>query len=93
MALALPSDNAIARAVAYRLLSYEVGMIDDHVVLTLRYAAADAATGVQQQVLRVALPAEGAMRAAMGLLEVARELAFEEPDAALSPKHEKSVLN
>ncbi len=87
MALAVPSDDAVARAVAYRLLSYEVGMIDDHVVLTLRYAAADAASGVQQQVLRVALPAEGAMRTAMGLLEIARELAFEEPNAALSSKH------
>ena len=87
MALAVPSDEAVARAVAYRLLSYEVGMIDDHVVLTLRYAAGDAASGVQQKVLRVALPAEGAIRTAIGLLEIARELAFEEPNDASSPKH------
>lgn len=87
MALAVPSDDAVARAVAHRLLSYEVGMIGDHVVLTLRYAAGDAASGAQQKVLRVALPAEGAMRAAMGLLEIAREIAFEEPDAASFPKH------
>jgi hypothetical protein len=88
MKLALPSDDAAARAVAHRLLSYEIGTIDDHVVLTLRYAAAaDAATGVQQQVLRVALPAEGALRAAMGLFEVSHELVFEEPHAEFSLKH------
>jgi hypothetical protein len=87
MALAVPSDDVPVRAVAHRLLSYEVGMIGDQVVLTLRYAAADATSGVKQQVLRVALPAEGAMRTAMGLLEVARELAFEESTAAPSPKH------
>ena len=87
MALALPSDNVAVRAVAYRLLSYEVGTIGDQVVLTLRYAAGDAASGVQQKVLRVALPAEGAIRTAIGLLEIARELAFEEPNDASSPKH------
>jgi hypothetical protein len=87
MKLELPSDS-VSRAIAHRLMSYEVGVIDDQVVLTLRYAAgADVGTGVQQQVLRVALPAEGAMRAAMGLLEIAREIAFEEPSAAFSPKH------
>lgn len=73
---------------AYRLMRYEVGVLDGQVVLTLQYATSvDTTSSIHRNVLRVALPPEGAMRAAMGLLEATRGLLFDEPVPEPVAKH------
>lgn len=64
--------------VAYRLLSYEVGILQDQIVLTLQYATtrAEAAAG-KRRLLRLVMPSEAALRAAMGLIEASRSQIFD----------------
>jgi hypothetical protein len=70
------SESTVA---AYRLLSYEVGMLDDQIALSLEYATTpDEAEAGRRRIFRLAMPPEAAMRAAMGLLEATRSCIFDE---------------
>lgn len=81
-----PPRSEGQRVLAFRLLSYEVAYIEDQIALTIQYATTqeEAAEG-KRRVLRIALPPEAAMRAAMGLLEAARSLMFEAEEKEEAP--------
>jgi hypothetical protein len=86
MKMELPLDQG-SRTLAYRLMSYEVRVLEDQIVLTLQYATTVDAASVQKRILQLAMPPEGAIRAAMGLLEAARAHLFDEPQPQASAKH------
>ena len=71
--------------VAYRLLSYEVAILQDQIALTLQYATtrAEAAAG-KRRILRLAMPPEAALRAAMGLIEATRSQIFDATEQSIA---------
>jgi len=68
----------VPNVVAYRLLSYDVAILQDQIALTLQYATtrAEAAVG-KRRILRLAMPPEAALRAAMGFIEATRSQVFD----------------
>ena len=69
--------------IAYRLLGYEVGMLDNQIAPSLEYAMThDEAEVGRRRIFRLAMPPEAAMGAAMGLLEAARSCMFGEGGTA-----------